>query len=112
MDHNPVSGTGKEEGKKQCVQCAVGAKEGENKPQDNQQESSPETFRDVQMLTRGAAFPGRELKRSSQQIVKPLSGCVCFCPEVDTFFIYTTLGRFFNIFVSRFYHLKMGIKKS
>ena len=34
----------------------VGAKEGENKPQDNQQESSPETFQDVQMLTRGAAI--------------------------------------------------------
>lgn len=58
-----VSGTRQEGSKKQCVQCAVGAKQGENKSRDNQQESGPETFQDVQMLNRGAVFPGGELKR-------------------------------------------------
>ena len=45
-----VSGTRQEGSKEQRVQCAVGAKQGENKSRDNQQESSPETFQDVQML--------------------------------------------------------------
>lgn len=65
-----ASGTQQVGSKKQCVQCAVGAKQGENKSQDNQQENSPETFQDVQMLNRGTVFPDSELKRVLSKLSK------------------------------------------
>ena len=92
----------------------MGAKQGENKSQDNQQESSPETFQDVQMLNRGTMFPGSELKQSSQQIVKTFSGCICFCPEVDTFFFFYlhNLGQVLQHLCISFLSSEDGDKKS
>ena len=71
-----VSGTRQEGSMEQRVQCAVGAKQGENKSRDNQQESSPETFQDVQILNRGAVFPGGKPKR----VLSRLSN---LCPDAS-----------------------------